>query len=95
MPNLVIQNTVDNIDFITECAHLSSPLAGSVTQNGSAVGAVADYSCVAGYQLKGPISRSCSITGNWTGTKPICELIGKSNEYFSHVMSWRKTSLQY
>ena len=80
---LVIQNIVDYIDFISECATLSSPLAGTVTQNGSMVGAVADYSCVAGYRLKGPKSRSCSLNGSWTYTEPICELIGKENEHFS------------
>ena len=65
--------------FITECANLSAPMFGSVSQSGKIVGAIADYSCETGYQLSGSQSRSCSITGSWTGIVPICEPIGESS----------------
>ena len=52
---------------------MCKPLSGSVTQNGSMVGAVADYSCVAGYRFKGPMARSCMISETWTFNEPICK----------------------
>ena len=70
--------------FITECLKLTAPYNGYVTQSGSAVGAVAHYSCKIGFRLIGSKSRSCTDTGNWTGTKPICKAISKSHGFFNH-----------
>ena len=31
------------------------------------------YKCNKGYQLRGPLTRVCKETGNWTMEKPVCE----------------------
>ena len=77
--NVYVYTIFANFDLITECTTLSPPISGNVSQSGTMVGAIADYSCEAGYQLTGSKSRFCAMTGNWTGTEPQCKPIGKSN----------------
>ena len=65
--------------FITECANLSAPMFGSVSQIEIRGKAAAVYSCKTGYQLSGSEERFCLPTGNWTGTEAVCEPTGESS----------------
>ncbi len=56
-----------------ECPSLQSPENGVVTNpEDTIVGAVASYICNEGYELSGPRTRSCEVTGEWTSTDPVC-----------------------
>ena len=83
--NLVTHKIVDTI-FITGCATLPDPIFGSVSQTGTIVGAMAEYSCKSGYQLIGSQSRVCSMAGKWDGTEPVCELVGESSMFFNPLL---------
>ena len=48
------------------------------TTDGTTPGQKAVYTCDAGYQLIGEWYQSCRLTGNWTGTTPTCQPIGKA-----------------
>ena len=60
------------------CPNLTNPENGQVVQallDGNVPGAVANYSCNAGYVLFGNASRECVSTGQevvWTGEAPTC-----------------------
>ncbi|XP_078664134.1 E-selectin-like [Branchiostoma floridae x Branchiostoma belcheri] len=53
------------------CPTLFNPTNGQVTGSFS-YGSTVFYSCYAGYNLNGPSSRTCQITGTWTGYDPTC-----------------------
>ena len=56
-----------------DCGTLSNPLNGTVlTPDGSGPGAIANYACIAGYSLTGSATRTCELSGDWSGTAPTC-----------------------
>lgn len=58
---------------MTDCGSLANPENGAVeASSGTTVGNTAMYSCDAGYDLKGPSTRTCGTDGMWTLTVPIC-----------------------
>ncbi|XP_060580368.1 sushi, von Willebrand factor type A, EGF and pentraxin domain-containing protein 1-like [Ruditapes philippinarum] len=51
---------------IIDCGSISQPMDGSVSlTNNTVYQSVAQFTCNNGYKLSGPISRTCSISGNW------------------------------
>jgi hypothetical protein len=60
-----------------DCANLTSPANGSVeTPNGTIFGAVATYSCHAGYNLTGGnTTRTCGAGPMWSGSAPSCQVV--------------------
>lgn len=64
----------------SECQNASSacppparPVNGRVsTSSGTGFGAVASYSCNAGFRLYGSSARTCQANGTWSGTAPTC-----------------------
>ena len=54
------------------CPTLNDPDNGSVSVSSRFVGERAYYHCDYGYELLGSFSRTCQLSGNWSGTQPIC-----------------------
>ena len=50
------------------CGQLTDPANGQVEVNGSK----AIYTCNSNYIIKGNNSRDCLLSGNWSGSEPIC-----------------------
>ena len=55
------------------CIRLENIENGRVDLSGTFVGAVANYSCDAGYILDGGRIRECQRNGEWSGSEPTCE----------------------
>lgn len=59
------------------------------------VGGAQTFSCQEGFILHGSEERNCTITGEWTGSTPVCRVYGTSRwwkyHYFSSFYkSWKK-----
>ena len=54
------------------CPNLDRLGNGSVSMSSNFVGGRAYYRCNYGYQLSGYSSRSCQLSGEWSGTQPTC-----------------------
>ncbi|HVZ73733.1 MAG TPA: hypothetical protein VHJ20_15240 [Polyangia bacterium] len=58
---------------VKDCGPLTSPTNGTVaTPMGTAVDAVATYSCKTGYGASPSATRMCQIDGTWSGVQPTC-----------------------
>ena len=58
---------------VTPCPDLQDPLNGTVTQNGTAPGSTACYTCREGFQPSSNTPcRTCSMDGEWSGLEIIC-----------------------
>lgn len=57
------------------CGPLSMPLHGEVTNNNITLDGIARYSCDHGYVLTGSRTRTCSVSGEWSGSTPECQPI--------------------
>ena len=55
------------------CPAPATPQHGSVAVGDREYQAQAQYSCLHGYILVGPHTRSCLHTGHWTGPQPTCQ----------------------
>lgn len=59
---------------VVDCGTLVDPGNGMVDiTEGTILGNTAQYTCFEGFRLVGPESRTCAMSGRWTGTDPICE----------------------
>ncbi|XP_065841870.1 CUB and sushi domain-containing protein 1-like [Oscarella lobularis] len=58
--------------IVVTCASLSTPLNGVKTGTSVTYGSIVKFSCKSGYTLSGSSSRSCSASGDLTGTQPVC-----------------------
>ena len=56
------------------CEVLTDPTGGTVSVNDTSriPGALATYTCNAGYLLSGESERNCQESGMWSGAVPIC-----------------------
>ena len=67
----MVSLTTDTLAIL--CPTLNDPDNGSVSVSSSRyVGERAYYSCDYGYQLLGSFSRTCQLSGDWSGTQPTC-----------------------
>ncbi len=55
-----------------DCGSLINPINGGVALSGSTFMSRATYICNHGYQLTGPVERTCDATGVWTQFSPSC-----------------------
>ena len=56
-----------------DCGALSDPENGDVVvAAGTSLGATASYTCLEGYALSGSATRTCDVTGAWSGSAPSC-----------------------
>jgi CUB/sushi domain-containing protein len=55
------------------CKRLLNPKHGYKINYGLKVGTVIRYRCMDGYELIGSSSRSCLLSGQWSGKKPVCQ----------------------
>ena len=62
------------------CPPLQSPLFGKVVTSGHALFNVCRYSCNMGFEMVGDAVRTCTYSGSWNGTAPICKF-----SFTSHV----------
>ena len=62
------------------CPPLQSPPFGKVVANGHALFNVSQYSCNIGFEIVGDAIRTCTYSGSWNGTAPICKFA-----FTSHV----------
>ena len=51
---------------------------GTVTFNATTYGEDAVYECDVGYNLDGDRLRTCQDNGSWTGSAPVCNIVGES-----------------
>ena len=64
------------------CPNVRSPQFGAAHVTGKELFATVGYSCKNGYELKGDVTRSCTYSGKWNGTAPVCEHLSQTH---SHV----------
>ena len=58
---------------VVDCGTLTNPASGHVSHTaGTTFGQTATYSCNAGYRLVGDNTRTCQVTGVWSGSAPTC-----------------------
>ncbi|KAH3700406.1 hypothetical protein DPMN_075382 [Dreissena polymorpha] len=62
--------------LVGDCGSLFGPTNGRVTLNSTVRGSRASYSCSPGYFLSGPANRTCQLDNTWSGTTPICNIVG-------------------
>lgn len=55
-----------------ECHRLNNPSNGLVTVNSYHVGGLATYECYSGYTLRGPTTRTCLPSKQWSESQPSC-----------------------
>ena len=70
------------------CPYLDVPVNGNKTQNGSAEGSMATFSCNAGYDWQAGASvRTCQADGTWTGSNAdyICGKQGRNSLQTYHL----------
>ena len=62
------------------CPPLQSPSFGKVVTSGHTLFNVSRYSCNMGFEMVGDAVRTCTYSGSWNGTAPICKFT-----FISHV----------
>ncbi|XP_053402772.1 uncharacterized protein LOC123550506 [Mercenaria mercenaria] len=73
-------STVDPM-CLADCGPLNSPANGTVNLSSTTKGSTATYSCLNGLTVKtGDMLRTCASDGSWTGTKPVCDVPGRTQE---------------
>lgn len=66
------------VPYFPDCGALSDPANGDVVYTGGTTyGAIASYTCLAGYTLSHNNNRECLATGSWSYTQPTCNAGGK------------------
>ena len=73
MAYLSLQFLFSNMSLVVDCGSLPNPLHGTVdTSSGTVFERTATYRCDTGYNLAGPMTRSCGSGGSWTSNEPVC-----------------------
>jgi hypothetical protein len=57
---------------LVDCLALTAPDHGSVSAPITTYNSTATYSCTTGYLLTGDSTRTCQVSGLWSGTAPTC-----------------------
>ena len=57
---------------VINCGELTSPANGDVEVSSALLGGVANYTCINGYHVTEPDTRTCGDDGNWSGEEPSC-----------------------
>ena len=74
MSQLSMQFLFSNMSLVVDCGSLPNPLNGRVdTSSGTVFERIATYRCDTGYNLAGPMTRSCGSGGSWTSNEPVCQ----------------------
>ena len=59
---------------VVQCTEvLSSPENGNLMVSGSTYLSEAQYDCIEGFAIVGPMVRVCQADGQWSGDEPHCE----------------------
>ena len=66
------------------CPSLTDPSDGTVSYGSRDYTSVATYTCDFGYELFGPLTRTCQASGVWSGSETTCQRMW-SNKYY---ISW-------
>ena len=79
------------------CGLLTVPTDGNVKENGSLIGAVAEFTCNAGYVLIGASSIICKRDGNWSSATPICQskVLSTYFQMLLMLMHWYDNNVRY
>ena len=65
------------------CPNVASPEFGKVNMTGHDLFATVEYSCDRGYELEGGALRTCTYSGTWNGTAPVCKHVVPVNSHIS------------
>ena len=65
--------TINFNHHAVQCPLLFQPSGGTVTISSRAPGGLAFYRCNTGNNLIGSSTRSCLISGAWSGSEPTCQ----------------------
>ena len=60
------------LDIAVDCGNLVSPVNGAIYLSGLTYLSKATYTCNTGYQLRGPVERTCDTDGLWSQYSPSC-----------------------
>ena len=63
------------------CPTLMNPLNGRVSYSSTEYSSVATYTCDLGYEVFGPLARTCQANEVWSGSETTCQ--GESCQYMS------------
>ena len=73
MSHLSLQLLFSNMSLAVDCGSLPNPLHGTVDiSSGTIFEKIANYRCDTGYNLAGPMTRTCALGGIWTSNEPVC-----------------------
>ena len=70
---------------MVDCGELSVTNGRVFYSHCTAYNSVATYSCNAGYDLIGANTRTCSASGDWSGSPPTC-----SGKFLFLLLLWRE-----
>ena len=64
--------------MFSDCGAINELINGTVNlPGGTTFGNTVTYMCDVGYNMTGTSQRQCGADGQWTGSPPICGLIGE------------------
>ena len=62
------------LPIVIDCGVPPSVTNGSVdTSGGTTYKCTAVYTCNVGHVLNGPLTRTCQVSGDWSGSGPTCD----------------------
>ena len=74
---------MSSISFVVvDCGVLDDPANGIVAVFDTTFNSTANYSCNAGYTLRGVAMRTCIASGLWSGSEPKCT----GRNYIYHLL---------
>jgi len=77
---LDIQSTLIFYIIDLECGVIDQDPSTTIIAKGSELGQIVEYSCAEGFDgIVGDIQRTCEVSGEWTGSAPVCSAIGNLN----------------
>ena len=73
-----IPTCLSNSYFEKDCGPPEIAINATVQKpTGTTYNSVAEYYCTIGYSMTGNNTRQCTVTGDWSGVVPSCNIIGK------------------
>ena len=61
------------LSAVVDCGSLEDPDNGQVNFSNTTFESTANYTCDLGYSLNGNSTRTCEVSGEWSGDQPSCQ----------------------
>ena len=70
---MTISSSLLFVSAVVDCGSLDDPDNGQVNFSNTTFESTANYTCDLGYSLNGNSTRTCEVSGEWSGDPPSCE----------------------